>query len=267
MQTVTGTIYNGIEYRADDGGGNRIKFILFPHKFHTKDDIQSARKQLQEMLVTKNIRMARPDDWDNLYIEKVFRLCSDLQWYEIHIDRKIIRRERIKGTSIEEYKKSYILPKVEAEKKRNYSKYGFALFQLQIGLQHRQGKLTSWTPNGIEYTEDKTISEGADYLLFPLPHHTSEDIRIAKEWIRNYFRAASLRVAGEEVADSHYIDKVFDHPACYRLRWYEIKVDMELIRAERLKGTPPADYVKNHVLPNIERTRQENIKRHGDRIL
>lgn len=126
--------------------------------------------------------------------------------------------------------------------------------------------MKEFTSNGIEYTWDIYSSQGASFILYPESNHTQKDIADAKRELRNSRDVVSLRVATAEDRDDMYKTLVFRVPATKQLKWYQINQDERLLRAERIKGTSPEDFVKIHVLPFIERTEKEFHQRHGENI-
>lgn len=120
------------------------------------------------------------------------------------------------------------------------------------------------TTNGIKFHEEITSVNGATFTLFPDKHHTTEDIKKAKAEIRRNRDVVSMGIADAYDRDELYKSEIFQHPATKPLRWYEIEQDKEILRRERNRGTTPDEFVKNIVLPNVEKTRQKYFDRYGE---
>lgn len=50
------------------------------------------------------------------------------------------------------------------------------------------------TPNGIRFSEATVSINGTRFILFPELHHTKDDVKKAKSWIRNNRDATSISV-------------------------------------------------------------------------
>jgi hypothetical protein len=57
-------------------------------------------------------------------------LVRHLKWYEINAYLETIREARLKGTTVEDYIKSLVLPYVAETKSRNLEKYGDKIFEI-----------------------------------------------------------------------------------------------------------------------------------------
>ena len=124
------TTPNGISYEEDIVSSEGASFILFPEKNQTQDEVKKAKEWIRSNRDVVSIRVAKEDDWDEIYKSEIFRhkLTKPLKWYEIKSDSETIRKERIKGTSIDEYVNNIVLPNIEQTKKELFLKYGDAIF-------------------------------------------------------------------------------------------------------------------------------------------
>lgn len=67
-------------------------------------------------------------------------------------------------------------------------------------LTATEDEITRWakfgyvSPEGIVYNTELAGPQGADYFIFPAPHHTEQDINDTKEWIHTSFDCCSLVV-------------------------------------------------------------------------
>lgn len=125
---------------------------------------------------------------------------------------------------------------------------------------------TEKTSNGIAYTSQAISYNGADFVLYPGPHHTEEDIKKAKEELFRSRDVVRIALASDSDRDGLFIKEVFMCPAVVPLRWFQININHQLIRSERLKGTTPEEYVTRYVLPVIEQTHAENLQKFGESI-
>ena len=114
------------------------------------------------------------------------------------------------------------------------------------------------TSNGIPYKEELAGPNGMSYILFPSATDTKEMITVAKSELRRQKDVVRLKVADDYDLDYNYTEDIFRHPATMPLQWFEINVDEELIRKERLKGTTPDQFVELFVLPCVDETRAKN---------
>lgn len=122
------------------------------------------------------------------------------------------------------------------------------------------------TTNGVPFTEDIVSHKGAEFVIYPLPFHTDEDIKNAKGWIRSNRDAVKISVADANDWDELYKSAYFKDPRTRDLKWYQIEQDEKLIRRERKKGTTPSVFVDQFVLPRIDKTEIAFRKKHGDKM-
>jgi hypothetical protein len=102
--------------------------------------------------------------------------------------------------------------------------------------------------------------------LFPNESHSKEDIAKAKAWLRDNQDVVWLKVADDDDQDDLYKSEYFSDPRTRALKWYQIEQDDNLIRRERKKGTTPADFVTNFVLPFIKETEAKMLAEHGEKM-
>lgn len=107
---------NGIKYEWYLAGPNGASFILHTEAHHTKEDIAQAKAEIRRNQDVVSLRIANDDDRDNEYKKQYFRYAKALPWYHIFDDEKVIRRERKKGTTPEQFYQRFVLPNVEALK-------------------------------------------------------------------------------------------------------------------------------------------------------
>jgi hypothetical protein len=117
---------NGIMFLEDIVSINGAAFTLFPESSRTQQDIQAAVNEIKGNRDMIAWHIATEHDRDQHYITLIFRspLIRKLRWYEINMPAKLIRTERIKGTSVEGYIKQYVLPFTEKIKAENMTRYG-----------------------------------------------------------------------------------------------------------------------------------------------
>lgn len=121
---------NGILFSEEITSINGTSFILFPEDSHTSEDIKQAKKWLRNERDVVSIIVASEDDRDYLYKGEYFRHkdVRPLKWYEINQDEALIRRERKKGTSIDEFVNTYVLPMVEQVHADFLKQYGDKIY-------------------------------------------------------------------------------------------------------------------------------------------
>lgn len=124
---------NGIEYTEELAGSNGMAFILFPTKAHTTEMIKQAIREIFENRDVVSLKIANERDWDERYRSEIFAhpLTRSLRWYEINAgDYDLLRRERLQGTSVDDYVQLYILPFTDETKARNLQRYGDKMYDL-----------------------------------------------------------------------------------------------------------------------------------------
>lgn len=129
MKEYTG---NGILYTWDLAGSAGAAFILFPDANHTKADIDTAKAWLRDNHDVVRLHVATDEDRDYLYKGEIFQQpeTKPLKWYEIEQDEKIIRRERLKGTSAADFVKNIVLPNVQQTHDKLLAKHGDKIYSI-----------------------------------------------------------------------------------------------------------------------------------------
>ena len=118
---------NGIEYTEEIASSEGASFVLFPTARHTTEMVKAAIREIFNNRDVVSMKVANERDWDERYRAEIFAhpLAGPLRWYEINAeDYGLIRRERKKGTTAEEYVKRYVLPLAAEIKAANLSRYG-----------------------------------------------------------------------------------------------------------------------------------------------
>ncbi|MDP9079933.1 MAG: hypothetical protein M3O71_21105 [Bacteroidota bacterium] len=124
---------NGVMYTGDITSINGASFILFPEGKHTVKMIKEAITELMNSRDVVSMRVANEDDRDELYRTEIFRhpATRPLKWYEINADDKqLLRAERLKGTSADNYVNWYVLPFTEQTKLDNLERFGDKIFEI-----------------------------------------------------------------------------------------------------------------------------------------
>ena len=124
---------NGVPYDWELVGPAGARFMIYPEPHHTKYDIKKAKSILRNERDVISLSIADDLDLDRLYRAAIFRLpeIRPLKWYEINADNpKLIRQERLAGTSAIDYAEKWVLPIsfVEQTRKNNLEKFGEAIF-------------------------------------------------------------------------------------------------------------------------------------------
>lgn len=117
---------NGVPYDWSLSGPDGATFLLFPEPHHTKEDVKAAKRQIRDEQDCVGLRVAQDDDYDYLYRSSIFRVPETkmLQWFEMNVDdEKLIRRERLAGTTPQEYVDRYVLPFVKQTREANFAKH------------------------------------------------------------------------------------------------------------------------------------------------
>lgn len=117
---------NGIMYLDDIVSGSGAAFILFPEQPHTKEDILMAVNEIKNNRDMVSWQVATENDRDQLYMTMIFKspLIRAFRWYEINVPAELIRLERRKGTTADQYIKKYVLDFRQRTRDENVAKYG-----------------------------------------------------------------------------------------------------------------------------------------------
>ncbi|MDB5158301.1 MAG: hypothetical protein JWR50_3008 [Mucilaginibacter sp.] len=124
---------NGIEYIDEIASSEGASFVLFPTAGHTPEMIKEAIREIFDNRDVVSLKVANERDWNERYRTEIFAhpLICPLKWYEVNTgDYDQLRRERLKGTAIEEYIKQYVLPFTAETKAKNLKKYGNEMYGL-----------------------------------------------------------------------------------------------------------------------------------------
>jgi len=122
---------NGVMYTEAIISVNGAGFVLFPDRNHTPKMVKEAIAEIRQNRDVVSIRVANEDDRDELYRTEIFRhpAVRPLKWFEINADDKqLLRTERLKGTSADEYVTHFVLPFTEQAKSDNLERFGDKIF-------------------------------------------------------------------------------------------------------------------------------------------
>jgi len=117
---------NGICYTCELVSDQGAGFILFTNQDHTKEDIVLATEEIRNSRDVIWLRLATESHRDDMYKTAVFAEpgVRCLRWFEINADNKLIRQERLVGTTPAEYVDRWVLPQVEEVRARNWARFG-----------------------------------------------------------------------------------------------------------------------------------------------
>lgn len=124
---------NGIMYTEAIISSSGAGFVLFPDGAHTVKMIKEAITELIDSRDVVSMRVANEDDRDELYRTEIFRhpAVRPLKWYEINADDKqLLRTERLKGTSTDDYVTRFVLPFTKQTKSDNLERFGDKIFDI-----------------------------------------------------------------------------------------------------------------------------------------
>lgn len=121
---------NGIEFTEQIESNRGASFILFPQKHHSKQDVENAKDEIRDNRDVVHIRTAKEKDRDDLYKSEYFRhpKVRPLKWYQIMQDSKIIRRERRKGTSIDDFVEKFVVHRTKLTEEKFRKKFGSKMY-------------------------------------------------------------------------------------------------------------------------------------------
>jgi len=116
---------NGIPYQDFTASSMGSGFILYPAPQHSPKDIKKAKAEIRANNDVVKLRVATEEDWDNLYLDAIFRhpQVKPLRWFEINQEMPLIRKERKKGTSPDEFVTNQVLPNIAQVTARNLEKF------------------------------------------------------------------------------------------------------------------------------------------------
>ena len=124
---------NGIGYTDEIAGSGGANFVLFPTAEHTPEMIREAVREIFDHRDVVSMKVANEQDWDERYRREIFAhpLTRSLKWYEINADDlKVIRIERTKGTTVDDYVNRLVLPFTAETKACNLGKFGDKMFDI-----------------------------------------------------------------------------------------------------------------------------------------
>jgi hypothetical protein len=117
----------GIEYTDELASSDGASFVLYPTAEHTAEMVKAAIRELFDNRDVVSMKVATGRDWDERYRTEIFAhpLTRTLRWYEINADDyQLLRQEREKGTTTEQYVRAFVLPFTAETKAANLNKYG-----------------------------------------------------------------------------------------------------------------------------------------------
>jgi hypothetical protein len=123
---------NGIMYTWDIASSQGASFILFPESTHTQEQIRQAKAEIRNDHDVVSLKVADENDRDYLYKGEVFSIpeTKPLKWYQIEQDERLLRRERKKGTTAQEFVNTYVLPFVKEIEAKLLLKHGDKIYGL-----------------------------------------------------------------------------------------------------------------------------------------
>lgn len=121
---------NGIMYTWDIASSQGASFILFPEATHTKEQIKQAKAEIRRNQDVVSMRVADENDRDYFYKGEIFRIPATrpLKWYQIEQDDKLLRRERKKGTTPQQFVDTFVLPFVKETEAKMLAKHGEKMY-------------------------------------------------------------------------------------------------------------------------------------------
>lgn len=209
---------NGIGYEEYIESVNGATIILYPEENHSKEDVSEAKKWLKDNLDVVSIRIADNWDLDNAYKKDIFRdpRTKKLKWYQIEQDEKLIRKERKKGTTPEEFVTKIVLPNVKKTESEMKKKYGKSIYEMKKG-----GEIKG---DFIVYSEDengrsKFISDHATYRGATMKMNklwkTGDYDRLGttnkKDW-EMFHAPYALEKGGVTSNGLHTVEVIFENP-------------------------------------------------------
>lgn len=123
---------NGIEYTDEIASCDGASFVLYPTAEHNQGMIKAAIRELFNERDVVTMKVANEKDWDERYRTEIFAhpLTRSLRWYEINADDfELLRREREKGTTAEQYVITFVLPFTAETKAANLNKFGTKILE------------------------------------------------------------------------------------------------------------------------------------------
>lgn len=123
---------NGIMYTWDIASSQGASFILFPESHHTQKQIKQAKAEIRNDHDVVSLKVADEDDRDYLYKGEIFRIPATrpLKWYQIEQDEKLLRKERKKGTTAQQFVDTFVLPFTKETEAKMLAKHGTKIYSL-----------------------------------------------------------------------------------------------------------------------------------------
>jgi hypothetical protein len=151
---------NGIPFDEFIASRDGASFILYPNSNHKKSDIEKAKEELKSQRDVIAIRVANDSDLDDLYKKAIFRdaRTKPLKWYQIEQDEKLLREERKKGTTPEEFVTKIVLLRVKKTETANLKQYGKSIYKMKDGGQTMGGREVLYENDKIKL-EHNTVSD------------------------------------------------------------------------------------------------------------
>lgn len=117
-------------YTWDIASSQGASFILFPEATHTKEQIKQAKAEIRRNQDVVSMRVADENDRDYFYKGEIFRIPATrpLKWYQIEQDDKLLRRERKKGTTPQQFVDTFVLPFVKETEAKMLAKHGEKMY-------------------------------------------------------------------------------------------------------------------------------------------
>lgn len=121
---------SGMMYTWELAGPHGAAFILFPDYTDTKLDVDRAKRELRNSRDVTSIKTANDVDRDSEYKFEYFRdpRMRDLRWYQINQDEKLIRKERLAGTSPKDFVTNHVLPFTSRTEQEFLKKSGDSIY-------------------------------------------------------------------------------------------------------------------------------------------
>lgn len=123
---------NGIMYLEDIVSSSGATFTVFADKQRPREDILAAVNEIKNNRDMVSWKVATENDRDQLYITMIFRnpLIRSCRWYEINVPAQLIREERRKCTTTEQYIQKYVLDFRQRTKDESIAKYGQKILEM-----------------------------------------------------------------------------------------------------------------------------------------
>ena len=114
------------------------------------------------------------------------------------------------------------------------------------------------TANGIEYGWGLANSQGAWFVLFPDKNHTNDDIKTAKQLIRNNQDVVSMRVANDGDRYDRFRAEVFRTKKTRHLHWSQIELGIDDWKKANKEELTVEGFV-NKMLPIWEKLPKQTV--------